>query len=168
MPYMERLCHIGAAIIQHNFLCLFWHLQPEFLILNHAVQIFLQKNRADFQIQKSRRHCIHFFEYPAAFQRFRHLLCDHNGRFLIALRPGHRPIALVFAQIRTIGCGHLAQFPIIPCCPECFFHFFRYNFENLFHSLPHFCTALLCKTSLWMPCGHKLEIENFNFQSCSF
>lgn len=40
---------------------------------------------------------------------------------------------------------------------------------------PHFCTAFmpgivraLRIASLWMPCGHKLEIENFNFQSCSF
>ena len=32
----------------------------------------------------------------------RHVLRDHNRRLVIALRPGHRTVALVFAQIRPV------------------------------------------------------------------
>ena len=135
MAYMQRLCYVRSAVIYHNFLCLFWVFQPEFRFTCHLWQIILQKRRAYLQIQKARRYRTHFRKNRAALQFLFHILSNHKRRLLIAFCPCHRPVALVFAQVRAIRQSNLPKLCIIPCCLKCLLHFPRYHIQNLLHAI---------------------------------
>ena len=132
MPHMQRLGHVGPAIVHHN--------RARRLLLGHA-QVFVRAHllepgaeilRRQAQVDKAGRHRLGLAE-GCMVQLRRHLAGNGNGRLVIRLGRCQRAVALIFAQIRPVGHRRLAIGRVIARRLECV----GQQRRNLIHKLVH-------------------------------
>ena len=102
MSHMERLRHIGPAVVDHDLLFLLRRLQAELRLRRHGLYHLQQIRFGKLQIQEARRHRCRLAEHPAALQLFCNFPCNGNGRFFVLFCPGHGAVALVFAKVGAV------------------------------------------------------------------
>ena len=134
---MEGLCDIRAAVVDDDPLPLFG-IESELLFGIHLIEISREKGLSQIQIEKARSDRLH----PAKDrdlstsllpQPFGKLLRDLHRIFVIALRPGHRPVALILTKIRAVGDRHSAKLRIIAAEGKSGLHRFLCFIKNSFH-----------------------------------
>ena len=129
MPYMQRFCHIGTAIVNDNGSGMLFHIHSQPFISSHIIQICRHIIRGKLQIDKSRLHYIHRFKASAVLHLRRYILRNHKRRFLIFLCSRHSPVALIFAQVRPVGQRNFSQISVIPGLLERRLHLYRNQFQ---------------------------------------
>ena len=98
---VQRLGHIGAAVIHHNGL---WHrllFHPEVRVMPHGRQIGLQERAGHPQIDKTGHRSSHRLKV-LVMQLLCHSLGNLNGRLVIRFGGGKSAVTLVFAQVRAV------------------------------------------------------------------
>ena len=113
MSHVKRLRHVGAAVVHDNGLRLLRLLQTILGILRHAVHIPSQVLRRNPEIDKARHNGVNLGEHSALLRLLHHLACNINRLLLICLSSGHGSVALILAQIRTVGNCDLHIFLIV-------------------------------------------------------
>ena len=106
MTHMERLCHVGPAVIHDNSLRLLRCFQSQLICPGHGTRILCQKLLGQFQVDETRHHshCLGKNRVGAAGdQMFHHLVRYINGLLLICLSRCHGTVALVLTQVGTVG-----------------------------------------------------------------
>ncbi len=102
MSDMKRLCNICTAVIDDDFLRMPGLFNRHIRIRRHGADLFLKKNTADIQVDKSRLYSLGHLESFVIFQNCSNFAGNHNRRLMITFRSGHGPVALIFAKIRAI------------------------------------------------------------------
>ena len=123
---VQRLCHIGSAVVNHDGLAFAGFFNAKIRFQTHFFQIILQKCIGKVQIQKAGHNGFDLGKIVAV-QLCGNLLCDLNGGALIYLGSSQCAVALVLAQVGTVGNGDLAVGRLKACFLEGGFHFTRNN-----------------------------------------
>ena len=113
MSHMQRFCHVGAAVVDHDGLGMCHRFQAELLAGAHFIQIIADKSLLHFQVQETRCHRLHLGKHVLLFQNSSHILRDHNGRLVVLLGSRQGTVALIFAKIRPVGYRHLSVLLVI-------------------------------------------------------
>ena len=148
VPHMERLCHIRAAVVDHNSPGVLLILNPQLRLSCHLIQIRRRALGRKLQIDKSRFHHIHSLKINTVLQIFRDIFRNHERRFLIFLRPRHGAVALVFAQVRTVGESHLRKLFVISRLCKRFSHIYCDQFQQCFQFIPHSFNPYECYSTM--------------------
>ena len=119
---VQRLCHIGSAVVHHNGLAGTDFLDTEALFCPHLFQIVLQEGVRQLQVDKTGHHRIAHRKI-ALVQLFSHGVCDGDGGALVLLGGRQRAIALILAQIRPVGHGHPTKGSLVTGIYKGLFHF---------------------------------------------
>ena len=109
MAHVQRLCHVGPAVVHHNGLGLRLRLQAEAGSLGHLRHIVPKISGVQRQIQKAGFHSLNPCKHGLALQLRRHGLGQLQRRAVGLLGRRHGAVALVFTQIRAVGHGHFAE-----------------------------------------------------------
>ena len=133
MSHMQRLCHIGTAIVDHDGLGMCRRLQTKLLAGAHFIQIIADKSLLHFQVQESRCHCIHLRKHVLCLQDGSHVPGDHDGRFVVLLGSRQCAVALIFTQIGAVGHRHLSIFFFVSGLHKRRRHLFRNQIQYLLH-----------------------------------
>ena len=100
---MERLRYIRSAVVDHD-LSRFPDLRDgKELILSDPGDIVCKESIRDIQIEKARPHNFRGKNITGVLRSmFQDILRDQERRLMILLRGSQRPVALEFAQVRTV------------------------------------------------------------------
>ena len=120
MSYMQRLCHIRSAIIDHNGLRIFCFFTAHPFILLHTIQVLTQVLIVHFHIDESRIHRLDFSKHLRSLHCFHNCIGDHDRCLVVLFGCRHGTIALILAQIRSIGQTDTGIFFIITCFSKSF------------------------------------------------
>ena len=120
---VQRLGHIGAAVVHHNGLARTGHGNAEFFRGAHLFQIALQEAAGELQIDKARHNRLNQ-AVVLGVQLLHHCLGDLNGGTLVLLGGGQSAVALIFAQVRPVGYGDPAKGGVIARGLKGLLHFF--------------------------------------------
>ena len=142
VSHMERLGHIGSAVVQDDRCGLFRELQSELLFLPHLCEVGSQKLLPDPEIQKAGLYGFHGRKDRGVRELRGYVRRDHDRCFMVSFGAGHRPVALVFAQIGTVRDRDLAEFPVIACGFKSLRHFFGNLIEKFFHCYLQVCVVI--------------------------
>ena len=135
MSHVNRLGHVGSAVIQNDFLgaVRLFHAHP--LAAGHLIHIFRQKLSGQTDVDKSRIYRLHGREQGAAGKLCRHILRNHNGSLPVCLRRRHGAVTLIFTQIRSVGQRHLSIGRLIACFFKRSSHLLVDQINYLLHSI---------------------------------
>ena len=109
VAYVQGLCHVGAAVVHHDGQGVLRLLHAAVRVLFQLIEQLAQKVRVQIQVDKAGAHHLCLGEHLIGRQHVHDLLGDHKGGFMIQLCSGHSAIALVLAQVGSIGHGAFAQ-----------------------------------------------------------
>ena len=144
MPHVKGLGHVGAAVIDDDGLRFFGRADPEPFPAPHPLQVIRQECPGKLHIDKAGIHCSDLLKHLVPRKLPHHVVRDPDGRLLIELRPGHGTVALVFAEVRPVGDGHLPKAPLVPAVRKSSLHNFRNHVDQLFHKFLRRKSLHLC------------------------
>ena len=109
---MQRLCHICTAVVHHDgFACTdLGH--AKILCGAHFLQIILQELAGELQVDKAGHHCLNH-TVIVGIQLGDHGVGDLDGCAFVLLGGSQSAVALIFAQVGTVGNGDPAKGCII-------------------------------------------------------
>ena len=105
---MQRLGHIGAAVVDDDLLRLFRDRHSQTVVKAHLLQIGPQKALIYIQVEEAGLDHFHLGKHIRAcafiFRRksFCHIIRDHKGRLMITLCTCHGTVALIFAEVGAV------------------------------------------------------------------
>ena len=134
MSHMERLGHIGSAVVDEDRLGCAALLHSQLSVLPHLIQIACYIFIVQFDIDEAGLHYLHRQDAASPPHLGYHVLGDHKGSFFVGPRSRHGAVALVLAQVRPVGQGDLGVGAVIPRRLKRLFHLFRDHIYQLFHS----------------------------------
>lgn len=109
MSHMEGLCHVGSAVVQHDGLGVRVRLAALAGVAFQLVHQFSQVFGGYIQIDEAGTDHLRLGEHGVACQYVHHLLGDHKGSLTVELCGSHSTVALVLAEVGTVGGGAAAQ-----------------------------------------------------------
>ena len=115
MAHMEGLCHVGSAVVDNDGLCFGVGFRAAAVVLLQLLHQAGQEGGGYVDVDEARTHHFHFGEHGVPGQHVSHLLGDQEGSHVIGLGTGHCAVALVLAQIRTVGGSAAAQRRVVAC-----------------------------------------------------
>ena len=105
---MQRLCHIGAAVVHHDLAGHSLRCQSKAGRSLHLAQVIPQVGAGQLQIDKPRHAGVHRRKHLAARKRLGHRLGDLDGCGFILFGGRQAAVALKFAKIRPVRDGDLS------------------------------------------------------------
>ena len=164
MSHMQRLCHIGSAVIHNNGFSMTNFIQPQLRSLSHTFHILCQIQGIDTKIDKSRHYCIDILiqknrsfscssSHTALLLQLCNYIWSNINRFLfIGFCSCHSAIALIFTEIRAVWQYYLGIRFLIPTAGKCRLHFISNQIKKFFHVscllLFHSCRLLMTEIKL--------------------
>ena len=133
MSHMERLGHIGAAIVEHNGLGRSLRLHAEGRRGGHTRHIVPQNRRAHRQVEEAGLYRLHLCEHRFPLELLSHSFRQLQRRTVRLLGCRHGAIALIFAQIRAIGERNFPQTSLQPRLFKGLGHAPRNEVDEFFH-----------------------------------
>ena len=122
MTDVQGLGHIGAAVVDDNGFALPGLFHAEIRCGAHLFQIPPQEIVAELQVQKAGHHGVDHGKIGGV-QLLCHSLSNLNGGAFVLFGSSQRAVALVFAQVGTVGNRDPAEGRIIPCLFKGRLHF---------------------------------------------
>ena len=141
MADVQRLCHVGSAVVHHQGLALPGFGNAQTGGGAHLLQVACQKFVAYIQIQKSGHHSLNHGKVRG-LELFSHSVGNLNGSALVLLGSRQGAVALELAQIRPVGYGDLAVGSFVAGLPESLRYLLGNQIQNLFHGYFPFCSDI--------------------------
>ena len=129
---MQRLGHVGTAVIHHHGLAGAGFLYAEVWGGPHLFQIARQEAAGEPEVDEAGHDGLHQ-RIVLRVQLLHHRLSDFDGSAMVLLGGGQRAVALVLAQVGPVGNRHPSVSGVIPGIGKGLLHFRRDNVKYFFH-----------------------------------